>query len=993
MLGVWRLPGMKNGRISREKAQSVLVFVIITIIIIILLLLVLGVSGMETISGLRSFVGSEGHWSKSQKQAVIHLLRYTSSRNEQDYAAFNRHLAIQKGYRLAREELEKQNPNLAVVHQGFIQGGTSPLDVKTMIVLYRLFRNSEYIDKAIQEWEQGDAYIARLHALAEELQQAIAPGKQVKEDEIIRFVAEIMRLDAQLTSKEDDFSSALGEASRWATGVLLWAITGASLLSAIICIWLLRFVGDIFRQRLRDKNAQLIILDAISEGICGLDVSGKITFINPTGATMLGWTIPELVGRCQYDVFSTSQAKGSPPSRETSLIHFSLKNGVMRKVDHEQFCRKDGSCFPVEYTCTPILDDNPINGAVIVFRDISQRKAQDKKEQNSQISRIAISAMLETGAAPLSMEEQLRIGLEIILTVPWLSLRHEGAIFLLDDAGEKLLMAAQVGLSPTLTELCAQVPVGHCLCGQAAQRREIVCTNPIDDCHPVRFPDMQPHGHYCVPIVYGERLQGVLNVYVPEGYAHNLEEEAFLTTISHTLANLIEQRKNEKILKHIAGHDVLTGLPNRALFQVRLSEHLSMASRSGREVVLMFLDLDRFKHVNDTMGHKAGDELLREATQRIMSCVRPYDLVARLGGDEFTIILPQLTQTHYVKFIARRILEELAKPFYLTAGEANISGSIGITLFPQDAQDMDALLKHADTAMYYAKNAGRNAFSFFTEEMQAVAIQRLRLEEEVRLALQNEEFVLHYQPKLDTKSNQIIGMEALIRWQKPTGDSFELLPPDVFIPLAEECGLIMQLGSWVLHTACRQTMAWHAQGFTSLRVSVNLSASQFRRAEELVETVVMALQESALPPEFLELEITETMMMEDAEKAIQTMKIFEEMRIRLAVDDFGTGYSSLGSLRKLPIHALKIDRTFVGNLTEKESEESAIVHAILAMAKSLRLTVVAEGVETREQWALLRRFGCDEMQGFYLSHPLPAEEFVAFLHRFSSQEVPVWQLP
>ncbi|MBF0461230.1 MAG: EAL domain-containing protein [Magnetococcales bacterium] len=601
--------------------------------------------------------------------------------------------------------------------------------------------------------------------------------------------------------------------------------------------------------------------------------------------------------------------------------------------------------------------------------------------ENAMQSRIAISAMLETGAASLSMENQLHVALEIILTVSWLTLEYKGSIFLVAEDGEHLVLATHVGLPPSLLNLCAQVPMGYCLCGRAALRREILFTPHIDHEHDVRFPEMQPHGHYCVPILFGDQLLGVLNLYVPDNYARNREEEAFLTTISYTLANLVEQRRNEERLKHIAGHDVLTGLPNRALFQMRLNEHLAMANRSGGEVVLMFLDLDRFKHVNDTMGHKAGDELLKEATRRILSCVRQYDLVARLGGDEFTIILPQLTQIHYVKFIARRILEELAKPFHLGAGEANISGSIGITVFPRDARDMESLLKQADTAMYFAKNAGRNAFCFFTEEMQTAAMDRLQKEEELRMALDGQEFVLHYQPKLDLATNQISSMEALVRWQKPNGDKIELVAPDGFIRLAEETGLIVPLGAWVLHAACQQNKLWQEQGLPPVRVAVNLSASQFSNPETLIEAVTQVLHKTQLDPGFLELEITESMVMENEAKAIHTMKVFQGMRIKMSVDDFGTGHSSLGSLKKFPIHTLKIDRTFVRDLASENSDEAAIVHAIISMAKSLHLRVVAEGVETEEQLAFLRQQGCDEIQGYYFSRPLPADDFAEFLQR------------
>ena len=742
---------------------------------------------------------------------------------------------------------------------------------------------------------------------------------------------------------------------------------------------------------------------------------------------------------------------------------------------------------------------------VWVFHDMTRRAALEQREEHALQSRIAISALLETGMAPLTLEDQLHAALEIILAVPWLSLEYKGSIFLMEEDGEQLVLAAQRGLSPALLTLCAQVPMGHCLCGRAAQRRETLFVAHVDADQEIHPPEMAPHGHYCVPILFRDRLMGVLNLYVPDGYAHNAEEEAFLTTIAYTLANLIErraaeqnlteerefsasllatapalvvvmdpegrvilfnqacqqltgyqesemvgqsvierlvppeeqealqpvweqllhahtpnqhenswqakdgarfliawsnsvirhrdgslrsiiatgmditeQRRTENMLQHIAGHDALTGLPNRALFQVRLSEHLAMATRSGDTVALLFLDLDRFKQVNDTLGHRAGDALLQEATRRILSCVRPYDLVARLGGDEFTLLLPRLTHQHVVELIVRRLLEALARPFLLEPGEANISGSIGITLFPQDAEGVESLLKQADTALYAAKEAGRNTFRYFTAEMQATAMNRLRMEKELRIALENQSFVLHYQPKLELATQTIVGMEALVRWQRMNGEQMELVPPNTFISLAEETGLIVPLGAWVLQAACRQNKAWQEQGFPPLRVAVNLSACQFRNPDALIEMVTQALQETQLDPDCLELEITESMVMEDVAKAIQMMKIFNNMRIKISVDDFGTGYSSLGSLIKFPIHALKIDRAFIRDLDHDHSDETAIVQAILSLAKRLHLRVVAEGVETQAQWQFLQENGCDEIQGYCFSRPLSADAFLAF---------------
>lgn len=607
-------------------------------------------------------------------------------------------------------------------------------------------------------------------------------------------------------------------------------------------------------------------------------------------------------------------------------------------------------------------------------------------EQNNQSSRIAIRAMLETGSERLSMEEQLHICLEKILAMPWLLLEKKGSIFLLDEDGERLVLIAQVGLSPPLLARCATVLIGECLCGRAAFERKVIFASHIDENHTTLLPDMQPHGHYCVPIFLGECLLGVLNLYVSNGHQRTVEEDAFLATISYTLANLIEQRKNEEKLQHVVGHDLLTGLPNRALFQVRLHEHLAMATRSTNEVVLMLLNLDRFKQVNDSMGHQAGDELLREASRRILVCLRQYDFIARLGGDEFAIILPKMTNVHYVEFVARRILEELAIPFHLQSGEASISGSLGITLFPNDGSDVESLLKNADAAMDYAKNIGRNSFCFFKEEMQSAAMDRLRLEAALRTALQNKEFVLYYQPKLDLASNQICSMEALVRWQKPSDEGIQLVPPSVFIPLAEETGLIVPLGEWILRSACRQNKEWLDANPDGVRVAVNVSACQFHRGRELIDTIASALSDTGLPPEWLEVEITESMVMDNVEQAVMTMKALKNMGVRISLDDFGTGYSSLGVLKRFPLHSLKIDQSFVSDLTS-DPDDAVIVSAIISMAHKLNLSVVAEGVETEKQLHFLKENGCDTIQGYFFSRPLPANALAEFVRQHNPKQI------
>lgn len=721
-----------------------------------------------------------------------------------------------------------------------------------------------------------------------------------------------------------------------------------------------------------------LILDSVGEGICGLDPEGKITFINPAGVAMTGWRVDELLGQSLHPLLDHTRSDGSPYPWEESPIHAALNKGGMPRVGDDMFWRKDGSGFPVHYSVTPIMDQGMVN-AVVVFQDITQELAIRRRELNAHSSRIAITALLETGVVCMPMEDQLRIALEIILTVHWLSLEYKGSIFLVEKDG-RLAMKAQVGLVPVQINRCAHIALGYCLCGRAAQQQEVVfAATRKNEEDGTCYTDTPPHGHYSVPILFGKRLLGVVNLHVLHGHTRNPDDETFLTTVSFTLANLIEQRNNEERLRHTAGHDALTGLPNRALFLVRLNEHLAMATRSNRAIALMFLDLDRFKQVNDTMGHKAGDELLKEATKRILSCLRQYDVVARLGGDEFTIVLPQMTDMYYTEYVALRILEELAVPFHLQEGEANISGSIGITLFPQDAGDVETLLKNADAAMYHAKNAGRNAFCFFTEKMQSAAMERLHLEEALRAALENQEFVLHYQPILEVASQRITGVEVLVRWSRPNGAGNDLLAPIQFIPLAEEIGLIIPLGIWILRSACQQNKRWLDANAVGIRVSVNLSNRQFRQGPRLIDTVTSILAETGLPPELLELEITESMIMDDVEQAVATMQALQGLGVRISLDDFGTGYSSLGVLQRFPLHALKIDGSFIANLPA-DDEKVAIVSAIIFMAHCMNLTVIAEGVESVEEFACLKEKGCDAIQGFHVSYPLSADACTAFLH-------------
>jgi len=443
------------------------------------------------------------------------------------------------------------------------------------------------------------------------------------------------------------------------------------------------------------------------------------------------------------------------------------------------------------------------------------------------------------------------------------------------------------------------------------------------------------------------------------------------------LRDITERKKSAERLTYLAQYDTLTGLPNRNLFHDRLSLAVAKAKRSGQMLALMFMDLDRFKEINDTLGHATGDKVLQAAAALLRKSLREVDTVARLGGDEFTIILENIADAGHVTAIAEKIRQALAGPIITEGGhDVFITGSIGITLYPRDADNIDALLQAADVAMYQAKEEGRNTYAFYAPDLNAQAAGRLQMEGLLRRALEREEFVVHYQPKVDVQSGRITGMEALIRWNS---NELGLVSPGQFIPVAEKSGLIVAIGAWVLKAACAQNKAWQDQGFPSLLVSVNLSPRQFRE-KNLVEMIAGVLADTGLEPRFLDLEITEGMVMHNAETAIALLERLHRLGIQLSVDDFGTGYSSLAYLKRFPVQTLKIDQSFVRDLTVA-GNDTGIVKAIIAMAESLKLGVVAEGVETREQLACLASLHCGQYQGYYFSKPVPAADFVRILQR------------
>ena len=648
-------------------------------------LLLIAALGITMLSAVRAYIGGESAWSRAQKQAVIHLMRYAETGFEQNYEAYRGNIAVNLGDRRARLALDRPDPDFAQAKRGFLEGRNHPDDVDRMVAVFRFFRADRDVERAVDSWAQADALLERLDGAARELRDVVrahgAGSWQARAQ-----ARSIVELDDRLTPLAEQYSQSLGSAARRVS--LLISIVGGVLALALVA------------------------------------------------------------------------------------------------------------------------------GAVLMTR----------------------------------------------------------------------------------------------------------------------------------------------------------------RTLSRAHVADVQRQQAEEQLAQLAHYDALTGLPNRSLFQDRLGQAIARAHRNERPVALMFLDLDRFKEINDTLGHEAGDRVLKAAGARLQASLREGDSIARLGGDEFTVMLEDVESAERVRGVAQKLLRAFAEPMKVSGQDLFVTPSIGIALYPADGADVDSLLKHADTAMYHAKSEGRDNFQFYAATMSEAANERLSLEGSLRHALERKEFLLHYQPVVRLGSGEISSVEALLRWQHPQQG---LLAPGRFVAVAEQTGLIVPIGEWVLREACAQAMRWQAAGLRPLRVAVNLSARQFRKPG-LVEAIRGALRESGLASEWLMLEITETLLMENPAASGAVLGAMKEVGTHMALDDFGTGYSSLAYLKHFPLDLLKIDGSFVRGLPD-DADDVAIVKATIGLAHSLGLQTTAEGVETQAQLAFLREHGCRYGQGYLFSKPVVAEEFGAML--------------
>jgi len=559
-----------------------------------------------------------------------------------------------------------------------------------------------------------------------------------------------------------------------------------------------------------------------------------------------------------------------------------------------------------------------------------------------------------------------------------------GSILMLAQDGKHIVNGAAPNLDPAYCQMIEGAEIGPAMgsCGTAMWRGEQVIVSDIET-DPL-WADYKalvaPYGFracWSAPIrSYQGKVLGTFALYSRTPGEPTAECMKLVGMATHIAGIAIERKEAEDSIQFMAHHDTLTGLPNRSMLDERVASAIEAADDCGGTMTLAFIDLDNFKLVNDSLGHHAGDELLKIVANRMLRCVRASDSIVRLGGDEFVILINgAMRRGESVDDRLRAVREAIAEPVVIEGRSFQVTCSMGVAAYPEHGRNVTELLARADVAMYRAKEIGRDAMQVFTAELANRAHEKLERQEELRRALAQGELFLQYQPQMDLASGRIFAVEALIRWRHPERG---LIGPGDFIPLAEETGLIGPIGDWTLRAACRQNKAWQVSGLPPIVVSVNVSARQFQE-KDWVERVAAALEESGLEARYLELELTESLIMQDVQQAVETMHRLEKLGVHLAIDDFGTGYSSLASLKSFPVGRLKIDRSFVKDLPE-DGDDAAIARAIISLARTLQLRVIAEGVETREQMDFLREAGCDEIQGYYLSRPIDARGLQAILY-------------
>jgi diguanylate cyclase (GGDEF)-like protein/PAS domain S-box-containing protein len=696
---------------------------------------------------------------------------------------------------------------------------------------------------------------------------------------------------------------------------------------------------------MKDLNLQAAALEAAANAIVIADSKGNIAWVNRAFSAMTGYPKEEVLGKNPRLMKSGKQTDSYYSDLWSTILSGKVWNGELINR------RKDGTTYTEEMTITPVAADsgNPRDRYFIAIKqDVTKRK--DSEE----------ALLLKTAL----LEAQAETTIDGILVI--------------DDSDQIVLSNKQFGIhfgipENLLTSGNRQTVLQHVtdqIEGRAAFLEKVQYFQSHPDAKSrdeLKLKNGKIFDRYTAPLKDAKgQYRGRIFYF----------------------RDITERKKAEEQVQFLAYYDALTRLPNRTLLYDRLQKALASARRRGNKIGVLYLDLDRFKDINDSLGHSVGDLLLQEVARRLKTWAREQDTIARVGGDEFLIVLSELNDVAGAAIAAQRIVNMTAAEFAVQEHTLSVSCSIGVSLFPEHGKDCETLIKNADAAMYSAKAHGRNNFKFFTADMNAEVVERLTLENSLRPALDRKELFLMYQPQMDLVTGRVTGLEALLRWQHPT---LGLVPPDKFIRIAENSGLIVPIGEWVLRTACSQARRWQEEGHTALSIAVNVSAVQFRQ-EGFCELIRRILHETGLAPQFLELELTESLLLANADVMLSVVRELRSTGIMLAIDDFGTGYSSFSYLRQFPISKFKIDRSFIADVAVNP-DDAAITAAIISMAKSLKLKVIAEGVETEAQMSFLRAHHCDEIQGYYFSRPLAVDKVAEKLGSFATEDGSGTQAP
>ncbi|ARU31275.1 hypothetical protein CAP31_05985 [Sulfuriferula sp. AH1] len=755
-----------------------------------------------------------------------------------------------------------------------------------------------------------------------------------------------------------------------------------------------RFMGyigsfiDITERKLAEDTLQksyLEIEDLYNNAPCGyhsLDADGLIVRMNNTELAWLGYTRDAVVGKMNFqNLLTPDSLRTFQQNYPDFKAHDEVKN-----LDYE-FIRKDGTLIPVLLSATAVRDSNGVfvMSRSIVF-DVTERKEAEKIQ--NRLNR-ALRLLSDCNMALVHAEEEHKLLADICQLIVqtggymmvWVGYAEQ-------DEAKTVRPVAQFGYEHGYLEQMnvtwadaerGRGPTGTAIRTGATEVNQDYLSNPR--MLPWRDAAIQRgyHSSIALPMPGKKHILGALAIYSQDTDAFSPEEVKLLEELASDLAFGIETLRMraegeaaEEKLVFLAQHDSLTHLPNYLLLRDRFDQAVVLAQRDGNKVAMLFLDLDNFKHINDSLGHNFGDQVLLQVVERLKSCIRDTDTISRQGGDEFVILLSDVHDVNAAGDVAQKIIEAFTDAFVIEGYTISTSFSVGISLFPDDGIEFETLFKRADTALYQAKDSGRNAYRFYAQKMNTDAIEQMQMQGQLRNALKQQEFILYYQPQVDIASGRIVGAEALVRWQHP---EMGLVSPAKFIPLAERSGLIIPLGEWILYEACRQARLWREKGLPDLVIAVNLSAIQFKRGN-ILDTVSDALARSGLPANCLELELTESILLQDIDMTMKTLQTLKRMGVKLSIDDFGTGYSSLSYLKQLAVNKIKIDQSFVRDLVDDQGDD-AIVKAIIQLGHTLQLTVIAEGVETEIQLAFLRNYGCDEIQGYLFSRPVSADKFVA----------------